>query len=59
LGLSLVQAVAKLHGSSLQLSDRHPGLQARFTIAADPVAPPAPAADAERGMAAAGRRAMA
>ena len=26
LGLSLVQAVAKLHGGSLELSDRHPGL---------------------------------
>lgn len=26
LGLSLVQAVAKLHGSTLTLSDRHPGL---------------------------------
>jgi hypothetical protein len=59
LGLSLVQAVAKLHGSSLQLSDRHPGLQACFTIAAGPVAPPAPVADSDRGMPAAGRRAMA
>lgn len=27
LGLSLVQAVAKLHGSSLELSDRRPGLK--------------------------------
>ena len=32
LGLSLVQAIAKLHGSSLQLSDRHPGLCAVIAI---------------------------
>jgi hypothetical protein len=33
LGLSLVQAVAKLHGSTLELSDHHPGLHAVFTMA--------------------------
>src|ERR1700681_1898195 len=32
LGLSLVQAVAKLHGSSLVLSDATPGLRAAVTI---------------------------
>jgi hypothetical protein len=37
LGLSLVQAVAKLHGSTLELSDRNPGLQAVFTISPDPL----------------------
>jgi hypothetical protein len=33
LGLSLVQAVAKLHGSALQLSDRNPGLRVALTVA--------------------------
>jgi len=32
LGLSLVQAVAKLHGSALELSDRHPGLCAMIAV---------------------------
>jgi signal transduction histidine kinase len=32
LGLSLVQAVAKLHGGTLELADNHPGLRARMTI---------------------------
>ena len=32
LGLSLVQAVAKLHGSSLVLSDQNPGLRAAVTL---------------------------
>ncbi len=32
LGLSLVQAVAKLHGGRLELLDNHPGLRARFTL---------------------------
>jgi signal transduction histidine kinase len=32
LGLSLVQAVAKLHGSTLELSDRHPGLRAALVL---------------------------
>jgi hypothetical protein len=35
LGLSLVQAVAKLHGSALALSDRNPGLRAAMTLALD------------------------
>ncbi len=34
LGLSLVQAVAKLHGSALSLSDRDPGLRVSLTSAA-------------------------
>jgi signal transduction histidine kinase len=52
LGLSLVQAVAKLHGSSLVLSDQKPGLRAAVTLpleAKDTVAlaaPPAPPAAA-------------
>jgi len=37
LGLSLVQAVAKLHGSTLALSDRNPGLRVVLTIPADAV----------------------
>jgi signal transduction histidine kinase len=38
LGLSLVQAVAKLHGSALEFSDRTPGLCVALTIPSD--APP-------------------
>jgi signal transduction histidine kinase len=40
LGLSLAQAVAKLHGSALELSDLNPGLSVLLTIPADS-APPA------------------
>src|SRR5882724_317620 len=50
LGLSLVQAVAKLHGSTLELSDRKPGLRVAFTIplgAAGTEAPAAPPASAQ------------
>jgi hypothetical protein len=32
LGLSLVAAVARLHGGKLVLSDNHPGLQARVIL---------------------------
>ena len=50
LGLSLVQAVAKLHGSVLELSDRRPGLCVMLVLpAAAASAPPksvAPAASA-------------
>ena len=35
LGLSLVQAVAKLHGSALSLSDRDPGLRVSLTLPLD------------------------
>jgi signal transduction histidine kinase len=35
LGLSLVQAVAKLHGSALELSDQNPGLRVAMTIPLD------------------------
>jgi signal transduction histidine kinase len=35
LGLSLVQAIAKLHGAPLDLRDNNPGLSVRFTIAMD------------------------
>jgi signal transduction histidine kinase len=57
LGLSLVQAVAKLHGSSLLLSDQNPGLRAAVTLpleAANTAAiatPPQPAAAAPAGSA--------
>jgi signal transduction histidine kinase len=47
LGLSLVEAVAKLHGSALALSDRNPGLRVALTVPLDvpgaavsPVHPP-------------------
>jgi len=33
LGLSLVQAVAKLHGGTLELADNHPGLRVRMIFA--------------------------
>jgi signal transduction histidine kinase len=32
LGLSVVDAVARLHGGSLELTDNHPGLRARLTV---------------------------
>jgi signal transduction histidine kinase len=32
LGLSLVQAVAKLHGGTLELTDNFPGLRARMIV---------------------------
>jgi signal transduction histidine kinase len=35
LGLSLAQAIAKLHGSALELSDRHPGLRVALCIPVD------------------------
>jgi signal transduction histidine kinase len=57
LGLSLVQAVAKLHGSSLVLSDQNPGLRAAVTLpleaantAASPT-PPQPAVSVSAGSA--------
>jgi signal transduction histidine kinase len=34
LGLSLVAAVAKVHGGALELTDNHPGLRARMGLAA-------------------------
>jgi hypothetical protein len=42
LGLSLVQAVAKLHGSALELMDQGPGLRVVLTM-------PSEAAVANRG----------
>jgi len=54
LGLSLVEAIAKLHGGTLALTDNHPGLRAQMTLvqgtAAEPIAsrrpeePPEPVA---------------
>jgi signal transduction histidine kinase len=51
LGLSLVQAVAKLHGSVLELSDRRPGLCVMLVLpaaaaSAPPKSPTSPAASA-------------
>lgn len=47
LGLSLVQAVAKLHGSVLELADQQPGLRALLKIPCiEPQAPPVLAAAA-------------
>src|SRR6202171_3624231 len=43
LGLSLAQAVAKLHGSALELSDQNPGLRVALTIALDAARTVAPA----------------
>lgn len=41
LGLSLAQAVAKLHGTSLELSDRNPGLRVMIAVpCSDPIAAP-------------------
>jgi len=34
LGLSVVDAVARLHGGTLELTDNHPGLRARLTVVA-------------------------
>lgn len=39
LGLSLVRAVAKLHGSDLELTDRHPGLRVVLALHSDIAAP--------------------
>ncbi len=44
LGLSLVQAVAKLHGSALVLSDRNPGLRVALTLPLDAPGTAVPAA---------------
>jgi signal transduction histidine kinase len=45
LGLSLAQAVAKLHGSTLELSDLDPGLRVLLTIPADSTPAAQPASD--------------
>jgi signal transduction histidine kinase len=37
LGLSLVEAVARLHGSALELQDQAPGLRATITLPPDPL----------------------
>jgi len=42
LGLSLVQAVAKLHGGALELSDRNPGLRAAFRLTLEAAGATAP-----------------
>ena len=43
LGLSLVEAIAKLHGGSLELADNHPGLRAQMCLEAT-ASPPRPLA---------------
>jgi signal transduction histidine kinase len=48
LGLSLVAAVAKLHGGSLKLSDNHPGLRATLVLA--PMAMPRKQASAHASL---------
>jgi signal transduction histidine kinase len=42
LGLSLAQAVAKLHGSALELSDKNPGLRVALCIPVDTAGAPSP-----------------
>jgi len=51
LGLSLVQAVAKLHGSTLSLADREPGLRVSLTLPLDAAGAPALAAQTQDGAA--------
>jgi signal transduction histidine kinase len=51
LGLSLVQAVAKLHGSGLTLSDREPGLRVSLTLPLDAADGPALATQTQDGAA--------
>lgn len=41
LGLSLVEAIAKLHGGALELADNHPGLRAQMTLASASLSEPA------------------
>jgi signal transduction histidine kinase len=41
LGLSLVEAIAKLHGGALTLADNHPGLRAQMTIERGAIVPTA------------------
>ena len=43
LGLSLVQAVAQLHGGDIELSDAHPGLDALLTLGLRPASAARPA----------------
>jgi len=47
LGLSLVQAVAKLHGGQLELLDNRPGLRAQMRIPALAVAATTPGVSSE------------
>jgi signal transduction histidine kinase len=47
LGLSLVQAVAKLHGGQLELLDNHPGLRAQMRIPALAAATATPSVTSE------------
>ncbi|MGH8220640.1 MAG: sensor histidine kinase [Steroidobacteraceae bacterium] len=48
LGLSLVEAVAKLHGGTLELDDNHPGLRVQMTIEAGRIVPRESVADREQ-----------
>jgi len=50
-GLSLVDAVARLHGSELRLEDNHPGLRARIVLTQDtPQSTRAARASSEEGV---------
>ena len=48
LGLSLVQAVAKLHGSALELVDQAPGLRVVLTIPSQEPSAAAAAAESQQ-----------
>jgi len=52
LGLSLAQAVAKLHGSTLELSDQNPGLRVAFLLPLEEPQTPAHAAVPQKSAAA-------
>ena len=51
LGLSLVEAVAKLHGGTLELGDNHPGLRAQMIIEAGSEVSPERVAERDRPVA--------
>ncbi|HYK24847.1 MAG TPA: sensor histidine kinase, partial [Steroidobacteraceae bacterium] len=48
LGLSLVEAVAKLHGGTLELADNHPGLRAQMIIEPGTIVPHETVAEREQ-----------
>jgi len=53
LGLSLAQAVAKLHGSPLTITDRKPGLRVALFIPLETASPPAMGTSAQENSSAA------
>ncbi len=58
LGLSIVDAVARLHGGALELADNHPGLRACMAIESGQIRPAAGSASSAGGSSAAPRRSM-